>query len=168
MDQVSPERSACQHFNVQPSYATDAPTATALVTEIVTSAGDGRIAVDFETTPLPSERAREKDLERRVAAAKGKVKACAERRAAARRGTDNAAALRQAEATAALALAKAELKALDAALDHAERASLDPHRSTVRLCSLYSGGIRVAASSTGCRWSSGSTMRPAGRRRPDG
>jgi DNA polymerase-1 len=74
-----------------------------------------------------------------VAAAKGKVKACAERRAAARRGADGAA-----EATAALATAKAELAGLQSAEDHAERAGLDPHRSTVRLCALYGGGARVA------------------------
>ena len=29
-------------------------------------------------------------------------------------------------------------------MDHAERAGLDPHRSTARLCSLYGGGARVA------------------------
>ena len=58
MDQVSPKRSALAHFKVRPSYATDAATATALVAEIIADAGEGRIAVDFETTPLPSERAR--------------------------------------------------------------------------------------------------------------
>ena len=85
-DQLSPTRSALAHFKVRPSYATDAATATALVAEIITDAGEGLIAVDFETTPLPSERARLADLTRRVAEAKGKVQACAERRAAARRG----------------------------------------------------------------------------------
>ena len=30
------------------------------------------------------------------------------------------------------------------AVDHAERAGLDPHRSTARLCQLYGGGARVA------------------------
>ena len=107
MDQVSPVRSALAHFKVRPSYATDAATATALVAEIITDAGEGLIAVDLETTPLPSERARLADLTRRVAEAKGKVQACAKRRDAARRGADGAA-----EATAALALAKAELAAL--------------------------------------------------------
>ena len=58
MDQVSPNRSALAHFKVRPSYATDAATATALVAEIITDAGEGLIAVDLETTPLPSERAR--------------------------------------------------------------------------------------------------------------
>jgi DNA polymerase-1 len=143
MDQVSPDRSAITsslaHFKVQPSYATDAATAAALVAEIIADASGGRIAVDFETTPLPSERAREADLKRRVAAAKGKVKACRERRAAARRGGGDATV-----ATAALASAKAQLAALESAEDHATRASLDPHRSTARLCSLYGGGARVA------------------------
>src|SRR6185436_5367892 len=107
MDQVSPNRSALAHFKVRPSYATDAATATALVAGIVADAGEGRIAVDLETTPLPSERARLADLLRQVAEAKGTVRACAERRAAARRGADGAA-----ETAAALAIAKAELAAL--------------------------------------------------------
>ena len=139
MDQMSPKSSACAHFKVRPSYATDTATATALVAEIITDAGEGLIAVDFETTPLPSERARYADLKRRVAEAKGKAKACAELRDAARRGADDAA-----EATARLSIAKAELAALEAALDHAVRAGLDPHRSTARLCQLYGGGARVA------------------------
>ena len=83
---MSPERSALAHFKVRPSYATDAATATALVAEIITDAGEGLIAVDLETTPLPSERARLADLLRRVAEAKGKVQAATERRDAARGG----------------------------------------------------------------------------------
>ena len=51
MDQVSPKHSALAHFKVRPSYATDAVTATALVTEIIADAGEGLIAVDLETTP---------------------------------------------------------------------------------------------------------------------
>ncbi len=86
MDQVSPNRSALAHFKVRPSYATDAVTAAALVAEIITDAGEGLIAVDLETTPLPSERARLADLKRRVAEAKGKVKAATKLRDAARRG----------------------------------------------------------------------------------
>ena len=121
---------------MRPSYATDAATAAALVAEIIADAGEGLIAVDFETTPLPSERERLADLSRRVAEAKGKVQACAERRA--RRDG------RRRGATAALAIAKAELAALQSAEDHAERAGLDPHRSTARLCALYGGGARVA------------------------
>ena len=139
MDQVSPNRSALAHFKVRPSYATDAATAAALVAEIITDAGEGLIAVDLETTPLPSERARLADLTRRVAEAKGKVQAATARRAAALRGADDAAA-----AVAARAIAKAELATLLAAFDHAERAGLDPHRSTARLCQLYGGGARVA------------------------
>jgi DNA polymerase-1 len=131
--------SALAHFKVRLSYATDAATATALVAAIVNDAGDGLIAVDFETTALPSERERLKDLKRRAAEAKGRVRACAERRAAARRGADGAA-----ETTAALAIAKAELAALQSAEDHAERAGLDPQRSIARLCTLYGGGARVA------------------------
>ncbi len=124
--------SALAHFKVRPSYATDAATAAALVAAIVADAGEGLIAVDFETTALPRERERLRDLSRRVAEAKGRAKACAERRAAARRGA------------AELAIAKAELAALQSAEDHAGRAGLDPHRSTARLCTLYGGGARVA------------------------
>ena len=51
MDQMSPKRFALAHFKVRPSYATDAVTAAALVSEIITDAGDGRIAVDLETAP---------------------------------------------------------------------------------------------------------------------
>ena len=138
MGQASPDRPALAHFGVRPSYATDAATAASLVAGNVADAGEGLIAVDFETTPLPSERERRADLARRVAEAKGKVQACAERRAVARRGADGAAA------TAALTIAKAELAALRSAEDHAARAGLDPQRSTVRLCSLYAGGARVA------------------------
>ena len=53
----SPSPSVLTRFKVRPSYATDAAMATALVAEILADAGEGRIAVDFETTPLPSERA---------------------------------------------------------------------------------------------------------------
>ena len=138
MDQVSPIRSVLAHFKVRPSYATDAVTASALVAEIITDAGNGLIAVDLETAPLPSERARLADLFRQVAEANGKVKARAKLRDAARRAGDAT------EATAALALAKAERAVLLSAADHAARAGLDPHRSTVRLCQLYGGGDRVA------------------------
>jgi DNA polymerase-1 len=131
MDQVSPKISALTHFKVRPSYATDAATATALVAATIADAGERRIAVDLETTPIPSERERLKDLLRRVAEAKGRVQAFTGRRC-------------HAETRAALALAKAELAALAAALDHAGRAGLDPHRSTARLCQLYGGGGRVA------------------------
>jgi DNA polymerase I len=145
MDQMSPKRSAMAHFKVRPCYATDATTATTLVAEIVACAGEGLIAVDFETTPQRSERERLADLKRRVAEAKGKVRACAERRAAARRGAPfDKGSGGVAETTTALAIAKAELAALKSAEDHAARAGLDPHRSTVRLCSLYGGGARVA------------------------
>jgi DNA polymerase-1 len=139
---------ALSHFKVRPSYATDAATATALVAGIVADAGGGRIAVDFETTPLPSERERHAELKRRVAAAKGKVRACAERRAAARRGASADSAAGAGTTTTAsavlLATAKAELAALQSAEDHAERAALDPHRSTARLCAFYGGGACVA------------------------
>ena len=146
MDQVSPNQSALAHFKVRPSYATDTATAIALVAEIIADAGEGRIAVDFETTPLPSEQARCAELQRRVATAKGTVKACNERRAATRRGADGQlrASRGVAEATARLSIAKAELAALQAAFDHSMRAGLDPHRSTARLCQLYGGGARVA------------------------
>ncbi len=139
MNQPPSPSSVLAHFKVRLSYATDAATAIALVAAIVTDAGDGLIAVDLETTPLPTERARLADLTRRVAEAKGKVQAATARRAAALRGADDAA-----PAVAARAIAKAELAALQAAFDHAERAGLDPHRSTARLCSLYGGGTRVA------------------------
>ena len=135
----SPSPSVLTHFKVRPSYATDVATATALVAEIIANAGEGLIAVDLETTPLPSERAGLGDLTRRVAEAKGKVQAATARRAAALRGADDAA-----PAVAARAIAKAELATLLAAFNHAERASLDPHRSTARLCTLYGGGARVA------------------------
>ena len=141
MDQVSPNRSALAHFKVRPSYATDAATATALVAEIITDAGEGLIAVDLETTPLPSERARLADLLRRVAEAKGKVQACDQ---APRCGAAGGRQRCRRAAVAALAIAKAERAALLSAADHAGRAGLDPHRSTARLCQLYGGGARVA------------------------
>jgi hypothetical protein len=84
--------SALAHFNVRPSYATDTATATALVARIVADAGEGFVAVDFETTPLPSERERRVDLSRRVAEAKGKIQAATARHAAARRGAGDTAA----------------------------------------------------------------------------
>ena len=133
-----PDRSALAHFKVRPSYATDAATAAALVAAIIADAGDGLIAVDFETTPLPSERER-----------LGISRAAWPRRRGRFRPAPSAAPRRdggqtRAEATAALAIAKAELAALQSAEDHAGRAGLDPHRSTVRLCALYGGGARVA------------------------
>ena len=117
---------ALGHFKVRPSYATDMATAAALVAEIITDAGDGRIAVDFETTPLP----------KRAGAPRGY-------RAPRGRGEGEGSSLRRATMArggAALTIAKAELAALRSAEDHAGRAGLDPQRSTVRLCTLYGGG----------------------------
>ena len=138
MDQMSPNRSALGHFKVRPSYATDAATAAALVAGIIADAGEGLIAVDLETTPLPRELARGADLSRRAAEVKGKVQACAERRAAARRGADGAA-----ETTAALAIAKAGLAALQSAEDHAGRAG--PIRSVRRRGSARSTTVAPAS-----------------------
>ncbi|UZF90649.1 DNA polymerase [Bosea sp. NBC_00550] len=147
--------SALSRFVARLSYATDAVAAAALVAEITADAGGGLIAVDFETAPLPSERARFSDLRLRVAEAEGKVRAHTERRAAARRGAGGASAASASVedpqgAAQALALAKAGLAALTSARDHAERAGLDPHRSTVRLCSLYAGGARVGVIDMTC------------------
>jgi hypothetical protein len=122
MDQVSPKRSALAHVGVRPSYVTCTETAAALVDEIIADAGDGRIAVDFETTALPSERERLKDLSRQAAEAKGRVQAYTGQRW-------------RPETRARLSLAKAELAALLSAEDHAGRAGLDPHRSTARSAS---------------------------------
>ena len=134
-----PRSSALAHFKVRPSYATDAATATALVAEIIADAGEGLIAVDLETTPLPSERARLADLSRRVAEAKGKVQACAERRDAARRGADGAA-----EATAALAIAKAERAALCERRGPRRAGRSRPAPFDGAALPLYGGGARVA------------------------
>ena len=121
MNQAPSTSSALAYFKVRPSYATDRAVATALVAEIITDAGEGLIAVDFETTPLRSELARCADLKRQVAEAKGREQACAKRRDAARRGADGAAEITSA---LALAIAKAELAALEAAFDHSMRAGL--------------------------------------------
>jgi DNA polymerase I len=107
-----------QYFKVQPSYATDTTTAARLVAAMVADAAGGRIAVDFETTPLPDEQQRHAELTRQLAVMKGKAKAGA--------------------------LPKSVLAAGKSAAGYAERAGLDPYRATVRLAALYGGGDRVA------------------------
>ena len=127
------------HFKVRPSYATDAATAAALVAEILADAGEGRIAVDFETTPLPSERERRADLARRAAEAKGRVRACAERRAAARRGADGAAERRPRSRSPR----RSSLRCRAPRTTPSGPVSIRTVRRS-RLCSLYGGGARVA------------------------
>ena len=46
------------HFHARAAYATDNAHATMLVAEILADAGDGLIALDIETAPIASERAR--------------------------------------------------------------------------------------------------------------
>ena len=86
----------------------------------------------IETSPLASELERLKALEDERAAVN--AEAIAFRKAAKKAGTP------QAEIDAHTEAADARLKALDARIDHAESAGLDPHRSEIRLVQVYGGG----------------------------
>jgi len=109
--------------------------AEACIREMVADAGGKPIALDLETSPLLSERERLKALmeERKTV----NDAAISYRRAAKK------AKRPQAEIDAYTETATAKLKALDAQIDHAKSAGLDPNRSAVRLVQVYGGGVRV-------------------------
>src|SRR3954453_16367044 len=98
MDQPA---TALTHFAAHAAYAADPETAAHRVADILTNAD--LVALDLETTPLPTEQTRAAALQREKAEAEGRVRALAIRRKAAR---GELAALTV--ATAALAEAKAE------------------------------------------------------------
>ena len=110
--------------------------AEACIREMIADAGGKPVALDLETCPVESERARLAALlEEREAV---NAEAIAFRKAAKKAKTP------QAEIDAFTAEADAKLKALDSQIDHAESAGLDPHRSEIQLVQLYGGKARVA------------------------
>ena len=103
---------------------------------MIADAGGKPVALDLETCPVESERARLAALlEEREAV---NAEAIAFRKAAKKAKTP------QAEIDVFTATAAAKLKALDSQIDHAESAGFDPHRSEIRLVQLYGGKARVA------------------------
>jgi DNA polymerase I len=98
---------------------------------MIADAPNGMVAIDFETAPNQSQVVRLAALRIQQAEAKGRRKA--------------ATKLNQ-----PLDVLKAEIKRLDAAIDYAEKAGLDPHRSRPRLFQLYGGGTHVAVIDLDC------------------
>ena len=103
---------------------------------MIADAAGKPIALDIETAPLPSERDRLAALTAEREAVN--AKAIGDRKAAKKAKTP------QAEVDAITEAADARLKALDAQIDYAASAGLDPHRSEIRLAQVYGGGARVA------------------------
>ena len=110
--------------------------AEALIAEVIVDAAGKPIALDLETRPLASELERLKALEEERAAVNAEAIAF-------RRGAKKAGAP-QAEIDAHTETVDARLKALDARIDHAASAGLDPNRSEIRLLQVYGGGARAA------------------------
>jgi DNA polymerase-1 len=107
------------------AYCVDEDEAHRLVDEVLVDAGDGPVAVDFETAPSPAEVDRLTALRTECATVGGRLKA------AKKLGAPDGEL-------------KAEAKRLRAAIAYAATAGLDPHRARVRLMQLYGGGRRVA------------------------
>jgi hypothetical protein len=108
-------------------YCVDAREAEGLIAEMRADAGDGLLAVDFETTPKPRWAAERKELALAEAALAGKISARTQVKAP----------------PAEIAALKKERKLLKARLEYAEGAALDPRRGRVRLVQLYGGGARA-------------------------
>ena len=110
------------------AYVTIEAEANAIITEIVTDAAGGLVAIDIETAPRPAEAARLRQLRDATAECKGTL-----------------AGLLKAKADPArIAEQKDLLRKAQAALEYAGKAGLDPHRADIRLLQLYGGGRRVA------------------------
>ena len=91
-------------------------------------AEDGPLAVDLETAARQSEISQLKALTVERAVASGSL-----------------AALKKVRATPAeIAARKADLKLINAKVQYAASAALDPNRGRIRLAQLYGGGSRVA------------------------
>ena len=95
------------------------------IDRMIADAPNGMVALDFETAPSPDEVERLATLRVQLAETKGRLKA--------------AVKLKQ-----PLDVLQAEIKRLNAAIDYAEGAGLDPHRARIRLLQLYGGGTHVA------------------------
>jgi DNA polymerase-1 len=103
---------------------------------MIADAAGKPVALDIETAPTLSERERLEALQ----AERATVNA----RAIAFRATGKKVGTPQPEIDAHTEEADAKLKALDAQIDHAKSAGLDPHRAEIRLIQVYGGGARVA------------------------
>jgi DNA polymerase-1 len=109
--------------------------AEAAIREMVADAEGKPVALDLETHPVQSERARLAALiEERKAV---NAAAIAFRKAAKKAGAP------QPEIDAYTEAADAQLKILDARIDYAESAGLDPNRAEIRLLQVYAGKARA-------------------------
>ena len=110
--------------------------AEALIREIIADAAGKPIALDLETSPIPSERER---LAALTAERQGINAEAIRFRAAGKK-----AETPQIEIDAHTAEAGAKLEILDRQLAYAKGAGLDPHRAEVRLLQAFAGGARAA------------------------
>jgi len=110
--------------------------AEACIREMIQDAAGKPVALDLETAPIASERARLEALQAERKAINDT--AIADRKAAKK------AAASLAEIEAITAAADPKLKALDAQIEYAESAGLDPWRAEIRLAQVYGGGATVA------------------------
>ena len=117
-------------------YCTTYAEAEALIAEMLANAGGKPVALDLETVAVQAERERLAALLEERAAVN--ARAIADRKAAKKAKTP------QSEIDAFTETASVKLKALDAQIDHAASAGLDPNRSEIRLLQVYGGKERVA------------------------
>jgi DNA polymerase I-like protein with 3'-5' exonuclease and polymerase domains len=121
---------------VQVVYCQTYAEAEACIREMIADAAGKPIAVDLETCPVSAELERLEALKTEREAVNDA--AIAFRRAAKKAKTP------QTEIHAFTETASVKLKALDAQIDHAASAGLDPNRSEIRLLQVYGGKGRVA------------------------
>ena len=121
---------------VQVGYCATYAEAEACIREMIADADGKPVALDIETAPIPSERHRLAALLEERAAVN--AEAIVFRKSAKKAGTP------QPEIDAHTEEANARLKALDAQIDYAASAGLDPWRSAVRTVQIYGGKARAA------------------------
>jgi DNA polymerase I len=121
---------------VTPVYCQTYAEAEACIGEMIADAAGKPVALDLETSPVPSERERLKALMDERAAVN--AEAIAFRKAAKKAGAP------QAEIDAYTEEADAKLEILDRKIAFAKEAGLDPWRAEIRLASCYGGGTRAA------------------------
>jgi DNA polymerase I-like protein with 3'-5' exonuclease and polymerase domains len=109
---------------VQIIFCTTEEMASSAIDGMQTGAQGGTVAIDIETAPIQSEVDRLAQLRRERAVASGRLKA-------------------EVKLKRPVGALKNEIKRINAAIDNATGAGLDPHRSRIRLLQLYGGGTHA-------------------------
>ena len=111
--------------DVQRIFCSTEESAHSAIERMVDDAQGGTVAIDIETAPIQSEVDRLAKLRLERAAAVGRLKA-------------------ETKLKHPVGALKDGIKRLNAAIDNAASAGLDPHRARIRLLQLYGGGTHVA------------------------